>query len=145
MPTVYSIRHVVESVVAGYLASDTGLAGVNVYKGDSQDVMVLPKIIVLCDSSRGAPPLGDAMGNYVCNVRISVVSNADDTTLTIHRERCAQLVGAMTDTTTLGAAFATDGQALFYDCGVTTENEGVDERSWVTAFSYELWACLNPA
>lgn len=145
MPTVYSIRHVVESVVAGYLAADAGLAGVNVYKGDSSDVMVLPKIIVLCDSARAAPGLGDPLGNYVCGLRISVVSNADDTSLTTHRQRCAQLVGAMTDTTTLGTAFSTDGQALFYDCTVASENEGVDERSWVTAYSYELLACLNPA
>lgn len=145
MPTVYSIRHVVEGVLASYLSADAGLTGVNVYKGDSQDVMVLPKIIVLCDAARGAPPLGDPMGNYSCSVRITVVSNADDTTLTTHRERCAQLVGAMSNTTALATAFSTDGQALFYDCGVESEAEGVDERSWVTAFSYDLWACLNPA
>lgn len=145
MPTVYSIRHVVEGVVASYLSADAGLTGVNVYKGDSQDVMVLPKIIVLCDAARGAPPLGDPMGNYSCSVRITVVSNADDTTLTTHRQRCAQLVGAMSNTTSLATAFSTDGQALFYDCGVESEAEGVDERSWVTAFSYDLWACLNPA
>jgi hypothetical protein len=144
MPTVYSIRHVVESVLASYLSADAGLAGVNVYKGDSSDVMVLPKIIVLCDAARGAPGLGDPLGNYSCSVRITVVSNADDTTLTTHRERCAQLVGAMTNTTALGTAFTTDAQAQFYDIGVESEAEGVDERSWVTAFSYDLWACLNP-
>ena len=145
MPTVYSIRHVVESVLASYLSADAGLTGVNVYKGDSQDVMVLPKIIVLCDAARGAPPLGDPMGNYSCSVRITVVSNADDTTLTTHRQRCAQLVGAMSNTTALATAFSTDGQALFYDCGVESEAEGVDERSWATAFSYDVLVVLPPA
>ena len=144
MPSVYSIRHVIESVTAAYLAADSGLAGVNIYKGDSSDVMVLPKAIVLCDSARGAFSSGGDLGNYSASLRISVVSNADDTTLTGHRERCAQLVGAMTNVSALQSAFTNDDQAHLYDATVASENEGVDERSWVTAYAFDLVAVLDP-
>ena len=144
-PNTYSIRQVVEGVFASYLSGESALAGVSVYTGDSNEVNVLPKIVVLCDSARPMPQLGDPAGNYICSVRMTLLSNADDTTLSAHRERCATIVALMRDTGSIQTAFVTDGKASCYDCGVTSEDEGVDERSWATAFVYEVWTCLNPA
>ena len=144
-PNLYSIRHVVEGVISSYLGTESSLSGVAFYTGDSNAVNVLPKGVVLCDSSRPMPQLADPAGNYICSVRITIWSNADDTTLTSHRERCAAVVAMMRDVSGLQAAFVTDGKAICYDCGVTSEDEGVDERSWATAFVYEVWTCLNPA
>lgn len=144
-PGTLSIRQVVEGVFASYLGAETALSGISVYTGDSNEVNVLPKIIVLCDSARPMPQLGDPAGNYICSVRMTLLSNADDTTLSDHRARCAAIVASMRDTNSIQAAFVTDAKAICYDCGVTSEDEGVDERSWATAFVYEVWTCLNPA
>jgi len=144
-PNGYSIRQVVEGVFASYLGAESALAGVSVYTGDSNDINVLPKAVVLCDTARPMPQLGDPAGNYICSVRITLWSNADDTTLSDHRARCATIVALMRDTSSIQTAFVTDAKAICYDCGITSEDEGVDERSWATAFVYEVWTCLNPA
>jgi len=144
-PGTLSIRQVVEGVFASYLGAETALAGISVYTGDSNEVNVLPKIVVLCDSARPMPQLGDPAGNYICSVRMTLLSNADDTTLSAHRTRCAAIVALMRDTPSIQTAFLADGKASCYDCGITSEDEGVDERSWATAFVYEVWTCLNPA
>lgn len=144
-PSTLSIRQVVEGVFAGYLNAEAALSGVSVYTGDSNDINVLPKAVVLCDSARPTPQLADPAGNYICSVRITLFSNADDTTLTDHRSRCAAIVALMRDVDSIQTAFVTDGKAICYDCGITSEDEGVDERSWATAFVYEVWTCLNPA
>ena len=144
-PSPYSIRQVVEGVLASYLNAESTLSGVSVYTGDSAEINVLPKAVVLCDSARPMPQLGDPAGNYICSVRITVWSNADDTTLAVHRTRCAAIVALMRNTANIQAAFVTDAKASCYDCGVTSEDEGLDERSWATAFVYEIWTCLNPA
>ena len=144
-PGTLSIRQVVEGVFASYLGAEAALAGVSVYTGDSNEINVLPKIVVLCDSARPMPQLGDPAGNYICSVRMTLLSNADDTTLSDHRTRCAAIVALMRDTPSIQTAFLADGKASCYDCGITSEDEGVDERSWATAFVYEVWTCLNPA
>ena len=84
-----SIRHVVESVLATYLSTQTGLAGVQILTGDSNVTQTLPKAVVLCDSARAPGDLPEGLGNYECSVRVTLFSNADDTTLAVHRERCA--------------------------------------------------------
>jgi hypothetical protein len=140
-----SIRHIVESVLDTYLSAETGLAGVAIYTGDSNETNVLPKAIVVCDSARAPIGLPEGLGNYSCGVRITVFSNADDTTLSQHRARCAGLSGAMQDLTAIKAGFVTSGDATCYDVSPMSEDEGVAERSWATAFSYDVLVVLPPA
>ena len=85
------------------------------------------------------------MGNYSCSLRITLFSNADDTTLADHRLRCAALVGNMRDLTSIKAAFTTGGDASCYDVTIGSEDEGVDERSWATSFSFDLLAVFPAA
>lgn len=140
-----SIRQIVESVLSTYLSSETGLAGVNVYTGDSNDLNVLPKAVVICDSARTPAGLPEGLGNYSCSVRVTLFSNADDTTLLVHRARCAGLAGAMQKVASIKAGFVASGDAACYDVTPVSEDEGVSERSWATVFSYDLWAVLPPA
>ena len=65
-----SIRHIVEAAVASHLGAESGLTGVNIYKGDAVDVNVLPKAIVLCDSAKTPADLPEGAGNYDCSVQI---------------------------------------------------------------------------
>jgi len=139
-----SIRHIVEQVLKTYLSTETGLTGVSLYTGDSADVMTLPKLVILCESARTPNDLPEGLGNYSCSVRMTLFSNADDTTLTDHRARCAGLVGSMSIDSLPGikTAFVNSGDATCYDVTPQNEDEGVDERSWATVFSYDVIVVL---
>ena len=140
-----SIRHIVESVLASYLSTQTGLTSVQFLTGDSAATQTLPKAVVLCDSARPPGDLPEGEGNYSCSVRITLFSNADDTTLTDHRARCAALSGNMRDLASIQAAFVASGDAACYDVTIGSEDEGIDERSWATAFSFDVLVVLPPA
>lgn len=140
-----SIRHIVEGTLATYLTAQTGLAGVAILTGDSAVTQTLPKAVVLCDSARAPGDLQEGLGNYDCSVRVTLFSNADDTTLAEHRARCAALSDCMKSVGLIQAAFATGGDALCYDVTYRSEDEGIDERSWATSFAFDILTCLNPA
>lgn len=139
-----SARHIIEQVLATYLASQTELAGVNFYRGDSADTNVLPKAVVLCDSARIPTDLPDGLGNYACSVRVTLFDSADDVTLTDHRARVAAIAGAMQDLDAIQAAFTSDGDAHCYDVSQVSEDEGVNERSWASVLSYDVLVVVNP-
>ncbi len=140
-----SIRHIVESTVATYLAAQTDLTTIAFMTGDSAATQTLPKAIVLCESAKAPGDLPEGLGNYSCSVRVTLFSNADDTTLADHRLRCAALAGNMRDLTSIKAAFTTGADASCYDVTIGSEDEGVDERSWATSFSYDILVVLPPA
>lgn len=139
-----SIRHIVEGVVSAKLALDNGLTGVNFYTGDSTALMDYPRCVTLVDSAKAPADLPEGLGNYLCSVRITLFSNADDTSLTTHRDRCAAIAGVMQGLSSMKTAFAATGDATLYDITPISEDEGVDERSWATVFAYEL-LCVVPA
>ena len=139
-----SIRHIVEGTLGTYLSTKTGLTSVTFLTGDSAATQTLPKAVVLCESARAPGDLPEGLGNYACSVRITLFSNADDTTLADHRARCAALAGNMRDLTSIQAAFVATGDATCYDVTMTSEDEGVDERSWATAFSFDILTVLPP-
>lgn len=140
-----SIRHIVEATLANYLSTQTGLTTIQFLTGDSAVTQTLPKAVVLCDSARAPADLPEGLGNFDCSVRITLFSNADDTTLADHRARCAAISGNMNDLASIQAAFSATGDALCYDVTVRSEDEGIDERSWATSFAYDVLTVLNPA
>ena len=133
-----SIRHVVEATLATYLSTQTGLTTVQFLTGDSNVTQTLPKAVVLCDSASPPADLPEGLGNFSCSVRITLFSNADDTTITVHRARCALVVGNMRDVAAIKAKFTDFGDASCYDVTIGSEDEGVDERSWATAFTFDV-------
>ena len=133
-----SIRHIVEATIATYLSTQTGLTTVTFLTGDSAATQTLPKAIVLCEAARAPGDLPEGLGNFSCSVRITLFSNADDTTLSDHRLRCAALSGNMRDLVSIKAAFTATGEASCYDVTMQSEDEGVDERSWATAFTFDI-------
>lgn len=139
-----SIRHIVEGTLTTYLSTQTGLTSVTFLTGDSAATQTLPKAVVLCDSARAPADLPEGEGNYACSVRITLFSNADDTTLADHRARCAALSGNMRDLASIQAAFVASGDATCYDVTIGSEDEGVDERSWATSFSFDILTVLPP-
>lgn len=140
-----SIRHIVESTLATYLSAQTDLTTIQFLTGDGATIQTLPKAIVLCESAKAPGDLPEGAGNYACSVRITLFSNADDTTLADHRLRCAALSGNMRDLTSIKAAFVTGGDATCYDVTIGSEDEGVDERSWATSFTFDVLVVLPAA
>ena len=135
-----SIRHIVESTVATYLSTQTGLTTVTFLTGDNNATQTLPKAVVLCESAQAPGDLPEGEGNFSCSVRITLFSNADDTTLADHRLRCAALSGNMRDLASIQSAFTATGDASCYDVTIGSEDEGIDERSWATAFTFNVLA-----
>jgi hypothetical protein len=133
-----SIRHIVEDVLQTYLQNANGLNAVTFVAGDSNNTATLPKGIVLCESARAPADLPEGEGNYSCSVRITLFSNADDTTITDHRYRCALVVGNMRDVAAIKAEFTDYGDASCYDVTMQSEDEGIDERSWATSFTFDI-------
>jgi hypothetical protein len=110
--------------------------------GDSAATQTLPKAVVLCESARSPNDLPEGEGNFSCSVRITLFSNADDTTLADHRARCAALSGNMRDLTSIKAAFVASTDAACYDVTMQSEDEGIDERSWATSFAFDVLVVL---
>jgi hypothetical protein len=140
-----SIRHIVEDNLQAYLANNAGLPTVLFLTGDSNTVQTLPKAVILCESARAPSDLPEGLGNFSCSVRITLFSNADDTTLTEHRSRCAAITGYMRDVSAIQDKFSYVGDANCYDVTMISEDEGVDERSWATSFTYDLLAVYPSA
>jgi hypothetical protein len=139
-----SVRHITEGVLDTYLTAESGLAGVAVYTGDNAEINVLPKCVVLCDAARAPAELPEGLGNFHCSVRVTIFSNADDTTLTAHRARVAAVAGAMADIPAIKAAFVAGGDALCYDVTPESEDEGRDDRSWASVLSFDVFVVVNP-
>jgi hypothetical protein len=137
-----SIRHIVEATLATYLSTQTGLTTVSFLTGDSAATQTLPKAVVLCESARSPNDLPEGEGNFNCSVRITLFSNADDTTLADHRARCAALSGNMRDLTSIKVAFVASTDAACYDVTMQSEDEGIDERSWATSFAFDVLVVL---
>ena len=133
-----SIRHIVEATLATYLSTQTGLTTVAFLTGDSAATQTLPKAVVLCEAARAPSDLPEGEGNFSCSVRITLFSNADDTTLADHRLRCAALSGNMRDLVSIKAAFTAGADASCYDVTMQSEDEGIDERSWATSFTFDI-------
>jgi hypothetical protein len=139
-----SVRHITEGVLDTYLTAESGLAGVAVYTGDNAEINVLPKCVVLCDAARAPAELPEGLGNFHCSVRVTLFSNADDTTLTAHRARVAAVAGAMSNISAIKAAFVAGGDALCYDVTPESEDEGRDDRSWASVLSFDVFVVVNP-
>ena len=135
-----SIRHIVEDNLQSYLGNAAGLSMITFVTGDSNNTATLPKCIVLCESARAPGDLPEGLGNFSCSVRITLFSNADDTTLSDHRARCALITGNMRDVAAIQDKFTYVGDAACYDVTMQSEDEGVDERSWATSFTFDLLA-----
>lgn len=143
-PPFYSFRTTIENRVAQYLAPL--FPGVAVHKGVTDDIRVIPIIIIHAESSSAVDDLGsDTLGNYKATVKIYVYSSADDETLDTHRSRVVEVIGAMRDVPAIAALWnpATDGQ--LYDLWIANDEEGMSQRRYGNAIEYTFWGVMPPA
>ena len=101
-----SVRHIIEAGLVAFLQAEPTLAGVNIYPGDSTALAVHPKVVVTCESARTPALMPDGLGNYDCSVRVVISDNADDFTLTQHRQHEASVLATLANEAGIKAAFA---------------------------------------
>jgi hypothetical protein len=143
-PPFFSFRTTIENRVADYLAPL--FPGVAVNKGVTDEIRVIPIIIVHAESSSNIEDLGsNTLGNYKATVKIYVYSSADDETLETHRARVVEVIGAMRDVASLQAAWnpTTDGQ--LYDLWISNDEEGMSQRRYGNAIEYTFWGVMPPS
>ena len=143
-PPVFSFRTTIEHRVAQYLTPL--FPGVTVNKGVTDDLRVIPIIIVHAESSSNIDDLGSqTLGNYKAVVKIYVYSSADDETLETHRARVVEVIGAMRDVAGIASLWnvSTDGQ--LYDLWIENDEEGMSQRRYGNAIEYTVWGVMPPA
>jgi hypothetical protein len=143
-PPFFSFRTTIENRVAQYLTPL--FPGVTVNKGVTDDLRVIPIIIVHAESSSNIDDLGSqTLGNYKAVVKIYVYSSADDETLETHRARVVEVIGAMRDVAGIASLWnvSTDGQ--LYDLWIENDEEGMSQRRYGNAIEYTFWGVMPPS
>lgn len=140
-----SIREIVESAIVAHLVAQTELSGTNIEKGIEVDVQSLPTVVVSCENVANPGDLPEGLGNFSCTVQIGVFSSADATTpLSVHRDRCAAVLGAMQDVTGIKAVFTSQGDATCYDVTYQNHDDSRGDRALGMMASYSVMAVLPP-
>lgn len=140
-----SIREIVESALVAHLAAQTELSGTNIEKGIEVDVQALPTVIVSCENAANPGELPEGLGNYLCTVQVGVFSSADASTpLSVHRDRCAAVLGALQDVTGIKSVFTSQGDATCYDVTYQSHDDSRGDRALGMMASYSVMAVLPP-
>ena len=137
----YSIRSIIEEKISAYLSAN--LTGVTVHKGITDEIRVIPLVIVYAEGTKGAESLGShPLGNFVTSLKVYVYSSADDETLNTHRERVQSVMNLLSDADTIKALWnpTTDGQ--LYDIWVNNDEEGMHQRRYGNVIEFAVWSVL---
>ena len=138
-----SIPEITESAVSAFLADQTELAGLNIYKGIAVSSTSLPLVVVSCQSVSPVADIPGDLGNYDCTVVLQLFTSADaSNALTNHRDRCAALMGAMQDVANLKAKFTAQGDATAYDAVYVSTDTGFGDRAIESTLTYTVTLVL---
>lgn len=116
-------------------AADLGL---NLYSGQDNDTRKLPAVIIHAGDGYEHPW---ASGNWSLTLSITVRSNASDTTIATHRERC-NLVFAVLMADDIASQLSAV-EADFHAFGVSNRQsrEDREEDSWISTLSMDVYCC----
>lgn len=117
------------------------LSGVAVLTGTDDATKSVPNVICACESIGPEDPYGS--GNFNASARVTVNSNAKDTTLAAHRTRVAAVFDEMRqdDLAATLAANATDFHVFGATCdGMGTDNNELNYSDWI---SLNLYCCAT--
>jgi len=137
--------NIVETAISNVLKAEPALAAYHIYRGEETGELLLPSIVVSCESAQPAPDIAQGLGNYLCRVTIGVVNNIDDDTETTHRNATQEVTGLMDTLATIKAAFVATGDATCYDTTFTSLNYQPGERALTTSIDYDVLMVLAPA
>jgi hypothetical protein len=141
--TIKSPLSIVEDALAAKLSAETSLAPYNINNGETAEELVLPSIIVSCESAAYPTGFAQGLGNYMCQVSIGVFTQIDDTPRATHRAAVQDVLGSLTDLAGIKGVFTTQGDASCYDVTLTGLQEGRGERCFDSTLTFEVLICLS--
>jgi hypothetical protein len=137
-----SIRAITEDKLVAYVQANT--TGLTIHKGITDEVRILPLVIIHADSSSKPNALGSSnYGNYRVGVKVYIYSSADDDTLQTHRDRVSNIIGLLTNFVDVKTAWGTD-QGEIYNMWLESDAEGMSQRRYGNAISFTLQGVLAP-
>jgi len=106
------------------------------FAGLSADDKVTPRAIITAQSGDEMP---QGSGNYKLQVSVTVISNADDTTIEEHRALCVTLLGTLMEDDI--ASQLSSAVSDFHCFGFSNRGcrESVEDRAWVTEFTSDFY------
>lgn len=138
-----NITQAVMEASKAYLVSSgiTGVALGSIVAGIDQDSLPGPPRIV-CQCEEAATKDGQQFsGNWLADLQIRVVSNADDTTLDVHFERAGEVFSKFrTDTIAEDLSNAYPNFSV-YGVVPTRQTFGLEGRSWVATHRFDIHCC----
>jgi len=131
----FDLSSKVEHALQQTILLECGLSGVAVLTGTDDATKTVPNVVCACESIGPEQPYGS--GNFPANAQVTVNSNADDTTLAVHRSRVAAVFDELRQDDV--AATISANLAAFHCFGATCEGMGKEN----TENSYSDWIRLN--
>lgn len=136
--------NITEDACAYALSQANELAGIAIYKGQSSGTMVLPSIIVTCDTLNFPNDIPRGSGNYVAQVKVGVFTSIDGATaLADHRNLCQIVMSVLDNVTTVRGGFTNGGDATAYDSLMTSIDTGQGDRAFMTSLNYNVTLVLS--
>lgn len=106
------------------------------YTGLSSDEKIMPRVIITAQSGDEMP---QGSGNFKLQLSVSILSNADETTIEEHRTLCASILGVMMEDDI--ASQLSSAVSDFHCFGFSNRGcrEQVEDRAWVTEFTSDFY------
>jgi hypothetical protein len=140
--SVKSPINITEEALTTALQSITSLSAYSITNGQSDGELVLPSIVVSCESASFPQGLAQGLGNYLCRVSVGVFTNADDKTQEDHQTAVQDVTGKLDDLAAIKASFTAIQGGSCYDCTMTDLTPGRGDRCFMTTLAYEVLMVL---
>ena len=134
--------NITETALTAALQSVTSLASYTITNGQSDGELVMPSIVVSCESASFPPGFAQGMGNYLCRVSVGVFTNVDDNTQDDHQTAVQDVTGMLDDLASIRASFTATQGGYCYDCTMTDLTPGRGDRCFMTSLAYDVLMVL---
>jgi hypothetical protein len=135
-------KALIESKIASYLGSQSSL-NFPVQRGQTSDGKVCPVIIVYAVSAKAAPEIPDCDENYLIELKVTVISSAQDLDEDAHQAEVAEVKNLLRDVPALKETFDPGTEGILYDLWQIDDQEGKDDNDYGNSILYSV-AMVGP-
>lgn len=120
------------------LGLSVGASTLTVFTGLSEEIKALPSVTMIAISGEEMP---QDTGNFKLSFTAVVATNADDTTLTEHRQLCEEALAPLMDDNT--ASELSSAVSDFGCMGISNRQsrERTEDRAWITELTFDAYCC----
>lgn len=135
-------KALIESKIASYLESQTSL-NFPIQRGQSSDGRVCPVIIVYAVTARANPDIPDCDENYLIELKVMVISSAQDLDEDAHQAEVREVKNVLRDVPAIKETFDPETEGILYDIWQIDDQEGKDENDYGNSILYSV-AMVGP-